>query len=260
MSSFYNEFNPYAADWLECLIAAGHIPDGVVDRRSITEIEPHELEKYTQCHFFAGIGGWPLALRMAGWPDDAGVWTGSPPCQPYSSAGKNLRQSDERHLSPVFTRLISKSKPPIIFGEQVAAAIAAGWLDDLFFDMEKTGYACASAVLRSAPFAGCHERARLYFTAHRDSEGLPVGFSLGQPCVFETNEPHRRRELGRILATENWRQWEAESGFHLLADGVPARVGKISAFGNAIDPEVAKNFIIATVEAIQEKNRLTLPA
>lgn len=66
VTAFYNEIDPYAAAWLRNLIAAGHIAPGVVDTRSISEITPEELLGYTQCHFFAGIGVWSLALREAG--------------------------------------------------------------------------------------------------------------------------------------------------------------------------------------------------
>lgn len=81
-SAYYNENDPFAAAWLRRLIEAGEIAPGVVDERSIVDVQPQDLSSYTQCHFFAGIGGWSLALRFAGWPDDRPVWTGSCPCQP----------------------------------------------------------------------------------------------------------------------------------------------------------------------------------
>ena len=68
--NFYNEHDPKAAAWLRELIAQGQIPPGVVDERSITDLHAHDLHTYTQCHFFAGIGGWSLALKLAGWPAD----------------------------------------------------------------------------------------------------------------------------------------------------------------------------------------------
>ena len=72
MAAYYNEIDPYAAQWLRNLIDAGHIAPGIVDERSIEDVLPNELRKFTQCHFFAGIGVWSLALRRAGWPDGSG--------------------------------------------------------------------------------------------------------------------------------------------------------------------------------------------
>ena len=89
--TYYNEIDPYAAQWLRNLIARGLIAPGDVDERSITEVTPDDLRGYEQCHFFAGIGVWSFALRNAGWPDDRPVWTGSCPCQPFSAAGKGKK-------------------------------------------------------------------------------------------------------------------------------------------------------------------------
>ena len=79
MSAYYNEIDPYAAQWLRNLIEAGLIAAGDVDGRSIEDVTPNDIRGYTQCHFFAGIGGWSAALRLAGWPDSMPVWTGSCP-------------------------------------------------------------------------------------------------------------------------------------------------------------------------------------
>lgn len=110
--NYYNEFDPYAADWLENLVAFGCIAPGDVDRRSIVDVQPNDLKGYTQCHFFAGIGGWSQALKLAGWPSDRPVWTGSCPCQPFSAAGQRKGAADERHLWPEFHRLIADNARP----------------------------------------------------------------------------------------------------------------------------------------------------
>lgn len=70
--NYYNEHDLKAAAWLEMLIATGSIPAGIVDRRSIEGVQPDDVRGFTQCHWFAGIGGWSLALRHAGWPDTDG--------------------------------------------------------------------------------------------------------------------------------------------------------------------------------------------
>jgi len=134
--NYYNEHDPRAAGWLRALIAAGHLPAGTVDTRSIADVLPADLAGFTQCHFFAGIGGWSYALALAGWPADRPVWTGSCPCQPYSAAGKGLGDADPRNLWPAFFNLLRQCRPECVFGEQVASAIGHGWLDGICADLE----------------------------------------------------------------------------------------------------------------------------
>lgn len=165
--NYYNEWDSFAAEWLKQLIKDGLIPDGEVDTRSIADVKPSELTGFTQCHFFAGIGGWSRALQLAGWSSDRPVWTGSPPCQSFSTAGKGKGKDDERHLWPVFFNLIRECQPTAVFGEQVAAAIRHGWLDDLQDDFETEGYASAAVVLPAGGIGAYHKRDRLFFTAKR---------------------------------------------------------------------------------------------
>lgn len=161
--NYYNENDPQAAAWLRELIAQGALPDGVVDDRSIEDVTPIELEPYNQCHFFAGIGGWPYALQLAGWPEDRPVWTGSCPCQPFSAAGKGTGTADERHLWPAFFWLISQCRPEIVFGEQVASSDALGWWDVVSTDLEAADYACGAVDLCAAGLGAPHLRQRLYW-------------------------------------------------------------------------------------------------
>ena len=185
MSAYYNENEPYCVEWLKSLIREGLIADGDVDARSIKDVQASDLNGYAQCHFFAGLGGWSYALRLAGWPDDRPVWTGSCPCQPFSSAGKGLRQSDERHLWPHWAGLIREQRPATIFGEQVDEAIAAGWIDDVFHDLEAEAYACAADVLPACGVGTDHERGRLYWVADTIGAGLsgPVEQREGVRCI-----------------------------------------------------------------------------
>jgi DNA (cytosine-5)-methyltransferase 1 len=172
--NYYNEFDPYAAQWLRNLIAAGHIPQGEVDSRSIKDVKASELTGYTQCHFFAGIGGWSRALRLAGWPEDRPVWTGSCPCQPFSAAGAGGGVTDERHLWPTWFNLIRECRPPVIFGEQVEAAINHGWLDLVQANLEGEGYACGAVGIPAGGVGAPHIRQRLWFVADAQSVGRSV--------------------------------------------------------------------------------------
>lgn len=165
-AAYYNENNPFAAQWLRNLIAAGHIAPGEVDERSIEDVTPDDLRGFTQCHFFAGIGVWPHSLRLAGWPDDRPVWTGSCPCQPFSAAGKGDGFADERHLWPHFFHLISERRPQHVFGEQVAAGNANSWFDLVQADLEGLGYAFGLVPFTSAGIGAPHIREQAYWVAN----------------------------------------------------------------------------------------------
>ena len=161
--NYYNEFDPYAAQWIRNLIAEKLIPYGVVDERSIEDVAPSDLAWFTQCHFFAGIAGWSLALALAGFPDDYPIWTGSCPCQPFSAAGKGAGFADERHLWPAFYHLISQCKPPVVLGEQVASKAVDDWIDLVHADLEAVGYAFGSVPFPSASIGAPHIRDRNYW-------------------------------------------------------------------------------------------------
>lgn len=298
MAAYYNEIDPYAAQWLRNLIAAGHIAPGDVDERSILDVKASDIAGYTQCHFFAGIGGWSYALRIAGWDDDRPVWTGSCPCQPFSSAGKQKGHGDERNLWPHWLRLIRERKPSAIFGEQVAGAIAFGWLDEVFDGLEKEAYSCAAAVLPACSVGAPHKRYRVFFVGIADGERREPRESASQASrqgntaesasgnasfmADSTQQPERKQTdqadaftIGRPTWNEFGNSsehasdsngqsqertsiprgecdfWESESGICRVADGIPARAHKLRAYGNAIVPALAAEFIKAAMGAMK---------
>lgn len=182
--NYYNEIDKFAAGWLRELIKEGLIQPGDVDERSIADVTGSDLRGYTQCHFFAGIGGWPRALELAGWPTDRAVWTGSCPCQPLSVAGLGKGAEDERHLWPEFARLICECEPSVVFGEQVASKLGREWLSGVRLDLEAMGYAVGAADLCAAGVCAPHIRQRLFWVADRINRGSQTGWpeSNGSAC------------------------------------------------------------------------------
>jgi DNA (cytosine-5)-methyltransferase 1 len=188
MTAYYNEFDPKAAAWLRELIRRELIAPGDVDQRSIEDVTPDDLRPYTQCHFFAGIGVWSYSLRLAGWPDDRPIWTGSCPCQPFSAAGKGGGFADERHLWPAMLHLIRERRPDIWLGEQVASKDGLTWFDLVRDDLEGEGYAVGAVDTSSALTGAPHIRQRLRIAAKR----LADASMWRQPGgVWERGSPER---------------------------------------------------------------------
>ncbi|NWC11906.1 DNA cytosine methyltransferase [Pseudomonas agarici] len=327
MAAYYNEIDPYAAQWLRNLIEAGHIAPGIVDERSIEDVHPSDLREFTQCHFFAGVGVWSLALRRAGWADDRSVWTGSCPCQPFSAAGAGAGFADPRHLWPSFAWLISQCKPAVIFGEQVASKAIEPWVDLVQADLEALEYAFGAVPFPSAGVGAPHIRDRLYWVADaesmrrergdirasgelskigtQDCSGIsgvaylhggrcasrlqgrsPMGYGPPSepdsgPCGLANadgrNAGAERQQCGwqhgqqpenswPFVATDVpgpvngfWRAadwlgcrdhlWRpVEPGTFPMANGLTGRVGRLRAYGNAINAEAATQFIAAYLE------------
>jgi DNA (cytosine-5)-methyltransferase 1 len=200
MANYYNEIDLFAAEWLRNLIKEGLIPDGEVDTRSISDVVPNDLAGFTQCHFFAGIAGWSHALRLAGWPDDRPIWTGSCPCQPFSVAGKGKGTADERHLWPVFFNLIRECRPPVVMGEQVSGKAGYGWLDGVRSDLEAEDYACRGVDIPACAVDAPHIRQRLYWVAAQnvdDATGARRGIAGCRPVGPSWDEARRARSERR---------------------------------------------------------------
>lgn len=341
MAAYYNEIDPYAAEWLRNLIKSGLICDGEVDTRSIVDVQPNDIRHFTQCHFFAGIAGWSHALRLAGWSDDREIWTGSCPCQPFSVAGQGKGTDDPRHLWPHFFRLIRGCRPPVVMGEQVAGAAGYGWLDGVRHDLEGEDYSCQGVDIAACSVNAPHIRQRLYWAAKdmgvansagwNKRQSASTGMGHGHTIVagsgdssndmdnaqgerlegrindtsIKATEPVRsnagatgcdshnmadtksqRRQCqqgerssdiqsemveqrkqreptgalcSRLLRGNHWHDaiWlngadgktrRAQPDICLLAHGVPARVGKLRAYGNAIVPPLAAEVIKAFME------------
>lgn len=237
--AYYNEVEPFAVQWLRQLIAAGLIADGEVDQRSISEVAPDDLRPFQQCHFFAGIGGWSLALRKAGWRDDRSAWTGSCPCQPFSGAGHRKGTDDERHLWPEFARLIRAARPSVIFGEQVAGPDGVDWAGHVSADLRQEGYDTGVFVLPAFAFGCPQTRERVYFAAD-----IAVADAAGRSADVRGDWGLPKMEAGP-WSPPPWQQGDAHAGD--VDDGLPSPLVKscLRGLGNAIVPEIAGHFIAA---------------
>ena len=252
MAAYYNENDPKTAAWLRELIKARLIADGEVDTRSIIDVQPADLAGFVQCHFFAGIGGWSQGLRLAGWRDEWPAWTGSCPCQPWSSAGKGAAASDPRHLWPAWFRLIQERCPGRIFGEQVASADGRAWLDVVCDDLEACNYAVGPVDFPACGIAAPFRRSRLWFVADSGRAGLPERSAL-QRSARTPPAPSAWREFERVHGEDAWARWDAESEVRVFAYGLSNVGGRLRGFGNSVSPYHAAEVIAAYMELSDDR-------
>ena len=255
-STFYNEWDADAAEWLAELVRTGRLPPGTVDRRSVAELAPLDIPA-GDAHFFAGIGGWPLALEMSAWPATVPVWTGSCPCQPFSTAGDNKRDDDERHVWPAWFGLIREREPECVVGEQVASPSAHDWMRGVQNDLESAGYAVGYAVLPAAGVAAPHNRARIFWGARRldhaarGRRGIRVRPARGRSATEPLPGPWRDHRRLYCPFDRQERRIPADPGIPVVAHGLPSRLGERASagFGNAIVPLVGAVFLDAFGQA-----------
>ena len=233
---------------------------------------------------FAGIGGLELGLERAGmttvgqveidpycqrvlarhWPevprhDDvrtAGEWwlsqdrppvdvvCGGFPCQPFSVAGKQLGQADERWGWPWMADVIRAVRPRYVLVENVSALVRdAGAFGAVLADLHTFGLDAEWASLYASEFGAPQPRRRVYVLAYPAGErGGPhdhVVPSRGGRAPIATRGlsglpvHRRRREAAEWL--------EREPRVARLADGIPRQVERLRTLGNAVVPAVSEH-------------------
>lgn len=98
------------------------------------------------------------------------VITGGYPCQPFSVAGKQRGDKDDRHLWPEMFRLIRECSPRYVICENVAGHVKLG-LDVVLSDLENEGYTCRTFIIPACAKGYPHRRDRVWIVANRQSYG-----------------------------------------------------------------------------------------
>lgn len=233
-----------------------------------------ESEAVNVLELFAGIGGLSLGLQRAGmtivghveinpfsravlhrhWPevpchDDVhtardwwhscarprvDVVAGGYPCQPESTAGRRLGDRDARWLWPRMADIIADLRPRYVVGENVLGHRTKG-LGTVLADLDRLGYTARAGVVRACEMGAPHARGRVFVLAHADGVGRAPGWCQPGWTAAQTPEWPGRA----VAAGQAW--WSAEPGVDRVAYGVPARVDRVTALGNAVSPFVAEH-------------------
>ena len=206
------------------------------------------------------------------------VICGGYPCQPFSTSGQRRGKEDDRHLWPEFSRLVAELRPTWVIGENVAGHISMG-LDDVLSDLEGQGYACRTFVIPACAVGAPHRRDRVWTVAnaaklqrnggteHREQGERQIpefGKRSGAEFVAHasdarlsdgkrTGQPTHEAQGGTGLVSKFGRcEWLPEPDVGRVANGVPRRVDRLKALGNAVVPQIPEMIGRAILAAEQE--------
>lgn len=134
----------------------------------------------------------------------ADLLAGGLPCPPFSVAGKQLGENDERNLFPEALRLADECKPRAIMIENVR-----GFLDAVFEDyrgflkgeLRKMGYETDWRLLNASEFGVPQLRPRVVIVALKKS----VADAFEWPAVAAHNPPTVGETLHDLMAANGWR-------------------------------------------------------
>lgn len=243
------EWEPYACQVLRERAADGWFPGLHVYEGDVRLFDPSEYAGRVDC-IHAGF-----------------------PCQDISVAGKQAGVGTETRsgLYREVLRIAGVVRPRYLFLENVSAIVTNG-LGTVLADLAALGYESEWLCLRASDCGANHHRDRWWLLAdskhHRVSQrrgnkdacaegGFPCGIHrhVGQSgeqqagCLVAHTNGQRREEpdpaaianqarqpSGGFVAgrTSGW--WEAEPDVRRVVDGVPARVHRLKALGNAQVP------------------------
>lgn len=175
-------------------------------------------------------------VRALAYPPAVDVLVGGFPCQPFSLAGKRKAQDDPRHLWPEFARLVGELRPRYVVGENVRGLTSKG-LDLVLADLAGLGYDAEWQVVSASAVGAPHLRERVFIVAYPNADGEGRTDSEGRPGPAW---PDRRTVFGPDAYQAGAYVWEPEPSVDRVAHGVPARMDRLRALGNAVVPQVAE--------------------
>jgi DNA (cytosine-5)-methyltransferase 1 len=279
---------------------------------------------------FSGIGGFSLALERAGmetvafceiepfcqevlkkhWPDvpiyedvrtiaedyngeTVELICGGYPCQPFSVAGQQKGEEDDRHLWPSMLDCIKKFRPRWVIGENVAGHINMG-LDQVLSDLESEGYETRTFVIPACALNAPHRRDRVWIVGYSEHNGSSTteerrgsnetgnNNTQGQEQTCKSQGTGRRENNEDVANTSSEglqgskqrgdyeeetcggqtsaaravakcgsharRHWAVEPDVGRVANGIPRRVDRLKALGNAVVPYIPEMIGTAIME------------
>lgn len=95
------------------------------------------------------------------------VITGGFPCQPFSVAGKQRGDADERNMWDAMCKVIEIIQPRYVLAENVPGLISCGYIGTVLKDISQIGYNARWQTLSAKAVNACHKRQRLWIFAYK---------------------------------------------------------------------------------------------
>ena len=176
------------------------------------------------------------------------VICGGFPCQPVSFAGKGRAQNDERWLWPDFFRIVKALKPQFILVENVPGLLNRG-MGGVLRDLAEIGYDAEWDVVSAQAFGAPHLRERVLIVAYPNGKRRKAVLQshTGDGDSLEKEESKHSGGNSRLDLAGVWTGAAPlengklhKPGVPLLVDGFPGAVDEVSAYGNAVVPQMAE--------------------
>jgi len=242
----------------------------------------------THLSLFSGIGGIDLAAEWAGfkticfveiepfcqkvlskhWPntpikgdicefdgtkyqDSITLITGGFPCQPFSVAGSQRGEADDRNLWTEMFRVIQEVRPTWVIGENVTGFIRLG-LDTALFDLENEGYSCQPFIIPACAVNAWHRRDRVWIVAYSKSTRQLRAKQLedNSGCQRGGQESDDFDSQNKIQSGQRW--WSVEPDVGRVGHGIPSRMDRLRALGNAVVPQQVYPIVKAIADTYKE--------
>lgn len=239
--TYYNDVDHFCCEVLRRNIARGNLSRGLVDERDIREVQAADLVEYTHVHLFAGVGGFPLGLSRARFPQHVRIITGGFPCQDVSQVnprGKGITGERSGLWREMF-RLVRDLRPDYVCVENVRQLLTRG-LDTILADFSSIGYDAEWSLVSACSMGAPHVRQRMFIVAYPMREGrAPIwdGLSAWQNnSISPSGAEVRERSY-----------WKIEPAIRRLADGLSDRLARVNrhqgvkAYGNSLVPQIAEH-------------------
>lgn len=169
---------------------------------------------------------------------------GGIPCQPWSSIGPRTGVHDKRNLWPSFRRLLVQIRPTFALIENVYGFIPFGGLQYILEDIASLGYDAEWDVISAKAVGAHHIRKRIWVVIYKRDVA-------NANCVSDKRwweSIQKNKSYGDIESLiPDWAggTWPRPapaiiSDFRRVDYGLPSRIHRISALGNAWVPQVAE--------------------